>query len=53
MDYNWWDDRTVEEYNKETNHPCYGCKDFFDGECISNGGCGSDERSEQNEKDNI
>jgi len=53
MDYNWWDDRTVEEYNKETNHPCYGCKDFFDGECVSNDGCGTDERSEQSERDNI
>ena len=46
MDYNWWDDRTVEESDKETNHPCYGCIDFMDGECLSQGACGSAHKDE-------
>lgn len=45
FDYNWWDDRTVEDYNSEISHPCYGCEDFVDGECISNGGCGESEET--------
>lgn len=49
MDYNFWDDRTHE---LEIN-PCKGCADYQNGECISNGGCGSDERSEQNERNNF
>ena len=45
MDFgvDWWDDRTIEQYNSEHDHPCYGCCDFVDGECISNGGCASGE----------
>lgn len=38
-EYNFWDDRTHE---LDIN-PCEGCKDFVDGECISNGGCGKEE----------
>lgn len=43
MDFgvDWWDDRTIEQYNSEHDHPCYGCCDFVDGECISNGACAS------------
>lgn len=37
MDYNFWDDRTHEL----DVDPCEGCPDYQDGECISNGGCGS------------
>ena len=42
MEYNWWDDRELELFHSENNHPCYGCLDFIDGECISHGACGSD-----------
>lgn len=42
MERNWWDDRTMEDYSDdEINHPCYGCADFMDGECLSNGACGA------------
>ena len=37
MDYNFWDDRT---HDLDIN-PCKGCEDYQDGECISDGGCGS------------
>lgn len=40
MEYNWWDDRTVEQYNSITSHPCYGCKDFDGEDCTSDGACG-------------
>lgn len=50
MDFgiNWWDDRTIELYNSESEHPCYGCRDFVDGECISNGACASGGDTETN-----
>ena len=44
-DYNFWDDREIEEYYSEGNHPCYGCSDFKDDECISNGACARQESS--------
>lgn len=44
MDYNFWDDRTIELYYEEGVHPCYGCCDFRDGECLSNGGCAQDKQ---------
>lgn len=42
MEYNFWDDRTHEL----DVHPCDGCKDYQDGKCISNGGCGSPENGD-------
>lgn len=51
FDYNWWDDRTVEEYNSYSIHPCYGCLDFIDGECVSNGACGAERNGDTNVKD--
>ena len=39
MDYNFWDDRTIELYEGEGIHPCQGCHDFLDGECMSHGAC--------------
>ena len=41
MDVDFWDDRTLELYDSPTEHPCYGCIDFFNGDCISNGACSS------------
>lgn len=38
MDYNFWDDRTHE---LDIN-PCKGCSDYQNGECVSNGGCGTE-----------
>lgn len=43
MDFNFWDDRTMELYTEEGIHPCSGCCDFMDGECISKGGCATSE----------
>ena len=34
-----WDDRYKEI--DENIHPCKGCEDYIDGECISKGGCGN------------
>ena len=41
--YNFWDDRT---YGLEIN-PCKGCEYYWNGECISDGGCGSVEDDEE------
>lgn len=43
MEYNFWDDRI---HGIKIN-PCKGCDDYQKGKCISNGGCGSVEESEQ------
>ena len=45
MEYNWWDDRTLEL----DNNPCIGCEDYQDNHCISNGGCGKIDKEEDNE----
>ena len=45
-DYNFWDDRELEEYFCNGNHPCSGCADFKDDECISNGACARIEKSD-------
>ena len=47
-DYNFWDDRTIEVYHSDGIHPCYGCCDFLDGECVSNGACASGSEDESN-----
>lgn len=47
MDFNFWDDRTIETYNANCIHPCYGCCDFVDGECVSNFSCLEDEAYEE------
>lgn len=52
MDFNFWDDREVELYAEEGVHPCYGCCDFMDGECLSNGACATVKEIKK-EKDNL
>lgn len=39
MDYDFWDDRTMELCCEEGIHPCQGCCDFKDDECMSHGAC--------------
>lgn len=46
MDLNFWDDRITELFYSDSLHPCSGCRDYCDGECLSNGACGRDEKKE-------
>ena len=42
----FWSDYEIEQYYEEGIHPCSGCADFVDDECVSFGGCMSGERIE-------